>query len=273
MRGVVAGGMVSALESRGLLPCFDSLHGSSVGACAGAFFLAGQARLGTRIFYEDINNRSFIDPRRVLAGRPIMNTDFLINHVMRVSKPLQVGEILSHPGVLHIITTDALSGGEHEFDRFRNVEHFFSILQATITMPVLAGPAIEVENLHLVDGGMVQQIALESALGIGATHILILMTRKEGNLQRQNRAFDFLVGNILIQLMYSNALASLYVRRSANINRTLARISSLHSDGAVAVDTVVRGVNSCEVGRLTTDSELLKVADLEGQQAIFRYLG
>ena len=53
MRGVVSGGMVSALEERALLRCFDSVHGSSAGACAGAYFVAGQARLGTRIFYED----------------------------------------------------------------------------------------------------------------------------------------------------------------------------------------------------------------------------
>ena len=41
MRGVVAGGMVGALEERGFLDCFDSIHGSSAGACAGAYFLAG----------------------------------------------------------------------------------------------------------------------------------------------------------------------------------------------------------------------------------------
>jgi predicted patatin/cPLA2 family phospholipase len=209
MRGVVAGGMVSALEGRGLLPCFDSIHGSSVGACAGAFFLAGQARLGTRIFYEDINNRRFIDRCRPLLGRPIMNTDFLTNHVMRVAKPLRTDKILSSPGTLHIITTDVTSGEAHVFDHFRGVEHFFGVLKATITMPVIAGPAVEVDGFRLVDGGMVQQIAVQSALGV-ESHILVLMTRKEGDLERRQSMFDFRIGQLMIRHMYS--IANLYAR-------------------------------------------------------------
>jgi predicted patatin/cPLA2 family phospholipase len=77
MRGVVSGGMVTALEARGLLDCFDSIHGSSAGACAGAYFLAGQARLGTRIYYEDINNKRFIDRWRPWIGRPNYERAFL----------------------------------------------------------------------------------------------------------------------------------------------------------------------------------------------------
>src|SRR5579864_4080967 len=95
MRGVVASAMTTALQKRSLLNCFDSIHGSSAGACAGAYFLAGQAGLSTRTYYEDINNRRFINPLRPVIGRPILNTHFLIDHVMRVIKPLDVNQILS----------------------------------------------------------------------------------------------------------------------------------------------------------------------------------
>ena len=56
MRGVVAAGMVTAIQELGLTGCFDTIHGSSAGACAGAYLMTDQARLGTSIFYEDINN-------------------------------------------------------------------------------------------------------------------------------------------------------------------------------------------------------------------------
>ena len=70
MRGVVSAGMVSALEELGLTHAFDAVYGSSAGAINAAYFLAGQARLGTTIYYEDINNARFIDlaaPARAAA--------------------------------------------------------------------------------------------------------------------------------------------------------------------------------------------------------------
>jgi len=79
MRGVVSGGMVVALEQLGLLECFDAIYGSSAGAMNGAYFLAGQAALGTTIYYDNINNRHFIDFARALRGRPVVDLDFLVD--------------------------------------------------------------------------------------------------------------------------------------------------------------------------------------------------
>ena len=67
MRGVISAGMVSALEDLGLVDAFDAVYGSSAGAINAAYFLAGQARLGTTIYYEDINNAEFIDLARALS--------------------------------------------------------------------------------------------------------------------------------------------------------------------------------------------------------------
>src|SRR5947209_1851988 len=64
MRGVVSAGMVAALEQLDLLHSFDVVYGASAGAVSAAYFVAGQARYGTTIFYDDINNRRFIDLRR-----------------------------------------------------------------------------------------------------------------------------------------------------------------------------------------------------------------
>ena len=61
MRGVISAGMVVALEQLGCSRCFDAVYGSSAGAINGAFFVAGQAGLGTTIYYENINHREFID--------------------------------------------------------------------------------------------------------------------------------------------------------------------------------------------------------------------
>ena len=87
MRGVISAGMVSALETLGLTHAFDGIYGSSAGAINAAYFLAGQAAVGTAIYYEDINNRQFIDLRRALTGRPIVDLGFLLDDVARQRKP------------------------------------------------------------------------------------------------------------------------------------------------------------------------------------------
>jgi hypothetical protein len=52
---------------------------------------ADQATVGSTIHYENINNRSFIDSRRMAIGRPVVDLDFLVRDVMTRQKPLDTG--------------------------------------------------------------------------------------------------------------------------------------------------------------------------------------
>ena len=99
MRGVISAGMVVALEQMGWLGCFDAVYGSSAGALNGAYFVAGQAALGTTIYYEDINHRNFIDLLRPLRGRPILNLDFLVDDVMVKQKILDTKRVIANVNV------------------------------------------------------------------------------------------------------------------------------------------------------------------------------
>jgi predicted patatin/cPLA2 family phospholipase len=269
MRGVVASAMATALQKRSLLNSFDSIHGSSAGACAGAYFLAGQAGLSTRTYYEDINNRRFINRRRPAIGRPILNTHFLIDHVMRVIKPLDVNQILVAGDVLHVVTTGADSGEARIYNQFRNTEHFFAILKASITIPIMAGAPVEVDGVRLVDGGMVQQIALHSAILAGASHILVLMTRKDGELEREGRTLQLAFESLLLRLFHNAKLAAVYRDRNQSINDVLALIQS--ASQSPRIEAIVRPAHASHVDRLTTDTALLKTADQEAQRAVFNY--
>ena len=106
MRGVVSAGMVWALEDLGYTHAFDAVYGSSAGAINSAYFLAGQAAVGTTIYYEDINNRSFINLSRPLRGRPIVNLGFLLDDVARNRKRLDVDRVLQSRTPLSVLATD-----------------------------------------------------------------------------------------------------------------------------------------------------------------------
>jgi predicted patatin/cPLA2 family phospholipase len=271
MRGVVSGGMVSALEERSLLQCFDSVHGSSAGACAGAYFVAGQARLGTRIFYEDINNSSFISLRRAALFQPIMNTNYLIHEVMKHKKTLDVNEIISNNGRLNIVATDANYGHARLYNTFRDERHFFEILKASITIPVIAGSPVIVDGISLVDGALVQQIAIPSAIAIGATHILVLMSRGEiPPSQRKNQSLAMSLEAAILKLFHGQKLAEMYMITDKENLETIWEIEQ--NRGYPCVDIIRRKPLSTTVGRLTTDAAVLRRADEEARQAVFGYL-
>jgi predicted patatin/cPLA2 family phospholipase len=153
--------MVSALEELGLTNCFDSVHGSSAGAAAGAYFVAGQAALGTRIFFEDLNDQRFISPSRVLRFAPIMDTAYLVDYVMDKIKPIDFKEIQLNSGKLNIVCTDIDAGRSIIYNDFDEYEHYKDVLRASVTLPFIAGRPQEIDGRRLMDAVMALTLQLE----------------------------------------------------------------------------------------------------------------
>src|SRR6185295_17864076 len=91
-----------------LTHAFDAVYGSSGGAINAAYFLAGQARVGSTIYFDDINNARFIDPLRPLRGRSIVDLGFLLDDVAIKRKPLDVGRLLHGATPLSVLATDVV---------------------------------------------------------------------------------------------------------------------------------------------------------------------
>jgi predicted patatin/cPLA2 family phospholipase len=270
MRGVVAGGMVTAIQELGLTDCFDTIHGSSAGACAGAYLMTDQARLGTSIFFEDINNSKVTNPRRLWRGAAIMDTGFITDNVMRTTKRLDVDRIVKSRDLLHIVATTS-DAQETHYARYETPEQFFSILHGTITMPIVGGKSVTVEGRELVDGGMVQQIPFRSAVDRAATHVLILLTRRDHEFERKKGKLIALVERVAMWLVYGSPLAKLYASRADRINADLDLIYAKNI-GDVAMDYVARPLTDSRVRRFTLDADLLKKGAEEGYRAISRYV-
>lgn len=218
MRGVAAGGMVSALEDLGLTDCFDSVHGSSAGAAAGAYFASGQANIGTRIFYEDLIGKEFIDTRRFLWGRDIMDTSYLVDHVMMQVKPIDFQRLKEISPRLYIVMTDIDSGEPHIVSEFKDYEHYRSCLKASITLPFIAGRPKNIDGLRVMDGGLLQQIAVESALSLGATKVLGLQTRRKDEQYRPEKSWKLSLQASFLQFLYGGRLGAIYRDRSRRTN-------------------------------------------------------
>jgi predicted patatin/cPLA2 family phospholipase len=224
MRGVVSAGMVSALEALGLTHAFDAVYGSSAGAINAAYFLAGQASLGTTIYYEDINNRRFISMTRAFSRRPILDLTFLLDDVMVRRKRLDAGRVLCGPTPFTILATSVETGSAAALRTFPNAPALAAALRASATMPIVAGDPWLVDGARYFDASLTEPVAVPTAEADGHTHVLALLTRPSES-PRTVTVFDRAV--VLPRLRrISPALAALYLDRGRPYTRLLETIAA-----------------------------------------------
>ena len=178
MRGAVTAGMCVALERAGLLPAFDRVYGCSSGALAGCYAAAGQAELWARSF-EDAACRAFIDPRRALRRRPVLDLDFLFGTVCRSRRPLSPAGLAQGPE-LRTVAVTADTGAQRVLAGLADPADALAAVRASCTIPLVAGAPTPFRGELLVDGGLLEPIPFRAALREGATHVLVLRSRHAG---------------------------------------------------------------------------------------------
>lgn len=265
MRGVVSAGMVWALEDLGYSHAFDAVYGSSAGAINSAYFLAGQAALGTTIYYEDINNRSFIDLGRPLRGLPIVDLGFLLDDVACNRKRLDVERVLQSRTPLSILATDIDTQQSVAFGAFTDARHLLDSLRAGATMPIVAGGPFLHEGRHFLDASLSEPIPLPTAEAGGHTHVVVLLTRS-GAMHERPSAFDrYFVGPRLRRI--SPALADTYLTRAEPYSALLRAIEGGRGVTGTAEVLGVR-VDGLHVSKLERRPAVLFEAARRGYRAI-----
>ncbi|WP_214406264.1 patatin-like phospholipase family protein [Pseudonocardia lacus] len=183
MRGAYSGGMAHALEDAGLTGWFDAVYGSSAGAFVGSGALLGSGRGSAHIFFEDMACREFIDPRRLGTRRPMVSLDHLLDHVLVHSKPLPWDRLRDSPVPLRVLATAADDLSAHVLEPRTSAEWKLA-LRATASIPLLAGPAVELAGRRWIDGSVTEPLPVLPALREGSTHVLALVNRTAPELRR-----------------------------------------------------------------------------------------
>lgn len=177
MRGVVSAGMVAALETLGLLRCFDAVYGSSAGAINGAYFIAGQARYGSTIYYQDISNAKFINVFRPLIGQPVVSLEFLLDFVAERTKPLAWDRVINSKIPLIAVASSLCDGKEVRLRDFTSKGDLRECLRGSARIPVLAGRPVYHRGLRLWDAIIFEEIPLRAACEDNCTHVMALLTK------------------------------------------------------------------------------------------------
>ena len=273
MRGVVCGGMVAALEALGLTEIFDEVIGSSAGAIAGAYFVAGQAAFGTRIFYEEINNRRFIWKPRLFMGRAVVSVDFLLDDVCRNAKRLDWQAVLAARSRLICIAANLDRECSAALTDFADREALFQAMKASARIPAVAGPPVLIGGERHVDAGVYENIPVVTAQSRGATHMVTLLTRPDGPAANELEPVEKLL--VVPWLNRRKRGAGERYRTSPARYATeieAARALSPMPDGPAVLPVVLPG-DRLEISNVETDRRILQAGAWDGFCAVYRAFG
>jgi len=173
MRGTYSIGALATLEHAGLAENFDYVIGSSAGAINASYLLARQTEDSVRGYLEDLSDDRFINFRRPWK---IVDIDYLIDHVVKGTRKLQIGEIRGSCVELQVVLTNVMTGEACVFRGTDRDFDFYEVLRATAALPILYGREIGLGTEKFVDGGVSESIPFLRAIELGCKSILVITT-------------------------------------------------------------------------------------------------
>lgn len=180
MRGIISAAMLTALEDLGLTNAFDAVYGCSSGAFNAAYFLVGESWYPLSIYYDDLTTKKFLDFRRALLGRAMMNLDYAFDVVLEQVKPLDYAAVLASPIRLHIAVTSVDDIKALKLSTFESKEDLKAALRASGWLPLATTGTATFRGQRAVDGGVLVPHPFRLALDDRCTHLLSLSTRPIG---------------------------------------------------------------------------------------------
>jgi predicted patatin/cPLA2 family phospholipase len=262
------------------------VYGASAGACAGAYFLAGQARLGARLYYEVVNSRTFINPLHPFRRRAIFDLDRLFEQVLGRQLRLDFEQfrasgvemvvLASHVDVVATLDDPAPHAVVEavRFSDFTDLDDLMGALHASSRMPIVGGAPFTYRGMRYWDAAITQPVPIHAALADGCTHVLTLLT-----LPRDVRPGGFgLLDRLLVAPRVANVspgLAASYRTRSERYRETCQLILSRSQDreGPPYVEGVAAAPATPLIGRTEIRTPRLIAAARAGGDAVLAAFG
>ena len=270
MRGVVSAGMTAALERLGFTDCFDLVVGSSAGALNAAALLAGVARPAAATYHTVLASRDFVNPARLLVGRPALDVRFVLAHASAELDPDRHERTITSPIALVCVALDVETAEPVEFAGMATKDELWQVLLATTRMPWVGGDPVPISGRRYLDGALTCPIPVANAVAAGATHVLVLQTRPFGVPRTAGSALaERLIERHLRRL--NPALVPLWRGRARAYEELVAGIArrSQAPDGRPPYVLGLRPpAESPLIGQLERRPEALAAAAAEGERLV-----
>lgn len=205
-RGVFGGGMLQALEDAGLTGTFDAVYGTSAGALCGAWMLSERVDFGMAAWVDQHNLNRTVNLAGILRGRPPFDLDHLVHEIYGRIAPMDFDAILNSPIEFHPIATDATTSRPTDLrPLFDDVAGLKRALAATCCLPLVAGSPVALGGSRFLDGGLTESVPIRTAVQQGATHAVVLRTRRLDERSESAPVVRSFVGDAYIRMAVPGA--------------------------------------------------------------------
>ena len=178
MRGIVSAGMALALHELGLVSAFDAVYGSSAGAITGAWLLSSEPGK-LRGWADPDYARTLIRWSAMLRRRPVVDIRTLVEEVYQTEFPMDFASVLASQIEFHPLGTDAETGESTDLRPLIDTPAELRLaLRASASLPFLAGPPVKLRDRRFYDAGVAESVPFRTPRAQGATHVLILRSRR-----------------------------------------------------------------------------------------------
>jgi predicted patatin/cPLA2 family phospholipase len=275
MRGAVSGGMGLALHRAGLTNCFDAAYGSSAGALGAAWLMSGGVEAGLRTYFDRDIIKRVIRPARAFGPGPLVDMDHMIGTIYERVAPGFFELVLASSVELHPLATDVETGQPVDLHAtIGDVPTLRDALRATSRLPLMAGPPVAVDGRRYVDAGLSSAIPFRAALDDGATHVLLLRSRRAGDRTvPPGRASGAMFGRMLRRL--GPEVAATYLSRAQREGEDEDELERCAADPSLepSILAIQTPADAPTVSRLERDPSKLGPALDAGEAAARATLG
>lgn len=270
MRGAVSGGMALALHEAGLADSFDAVYGSSAGSLNGMWMISGRVDEGLASWTDPELARELVSRRRLFSGRPIVDMRTLIEEHYERLAPGLFEAVLEAGTELHPLATDIDTGGTDDLhDLISDRQSLILALRASSTLPLIGGPPIEFGSKRYLDAGLSSAIPFQAAIDDGATHVLVLRSRRAGDVATDPSGFG---GRLTTRMLgrVSPAVRNGYLTRGRREGADEEFLAGDHpgTEGRPAILSVRPAPDSPVPSRLESDLGIVAAGIEAGQQAV-----
>lgn len=178
MRGVFTAGVLDAfIEKEVEIPY---VVGVSMGAYIGASYLAKQRHRALKVIMYASNNRDFMDLKRILKVKSIVNLDFIFENVDKNIFPFDE-DIFFDRYTEHIsVVTNCITGkAEYHCKSNRKEQNYKKSIMASCAYPLLT-ETIYINGIPYLDGGISDSIPINYVLNKTNKKMIVLLTHTKG---------------------------------------------------------------------------------------------
>lgn len=249
MRGVFTCGVLDYFMDNKLK--FPYVIGVSAGACNGLSYMSNQRGRAKYSNIDLLEKYKYIGFKQLILKGNIMDYDLLFHTFPEKILPYDYDAYARSEGRFEMVTTNCLTGEANYFEEKNDPKRIIDIVKASSSLPIVC-PIVNVDNIPMLDGGLVDSIPLERSMSQGWDRNVVVLTRNKGYRKEMKKAK-------LPPFMYRKypEIRRVYTDRNTLYNAQLDLVEKMEDEGRVLV---IRPEQPVEVDRIEKNTaKLLKL--------------